>query len=189
MDGQLFSELISRWVSGDRLAPAEEQDLLEWLENHPQARTELLEDEALDSLLRSWPRLEGTCEDFVRECLRRATGGGTNRREPISTVEAPPVVAPPVVTVRKATGGAWGSRRLFAGSTIRRVVAAAGCSAVVLLGMFGWRWLGRGPQPVETNHFPMPLAGSQNSRPEPDGAFATLAQSAERRVGNAPIRG
>ena len=143
MDAQQFEELVSRWVSGDRLAPAEQQSLLDWLENHPEARHELLEDEALDSLLRCWPRLEETAEDFVQDCLRRAAGERADHREPVSAVAAPPIVAPPVAVVRppKTAGDARPSRRLFAGSAGRWVAAVAGCSAALLLGAIGWRWL------------------------------------------------
>ncbi len=65
MDAKQYEESASRWVTGDRLAPDEEQDLLDWLESHPDAREALLEDESLDSLLRSGSRLDETAEDFV----------------------------------------------------------------------------------------------------------------------------
>lgn len=180
MDAQVLSELVARWVSGDRLAPAEQQSLLEWLESHPEARHELLQDEALDSLLRCWPRLDDTAEDFVRNCLRRATGGRTDQCERVSAVAAPPVVAPPVVVVcpPKSAGDARRSRRLFTRGAGRWVAAVAGCSVALLLGAIGWRWLTRGPKAIETNQPAMPFARSHDSRPEPAGAFATLAQSA-----------
>ncbi len=180
MDTQLFSELVSRWVSGDRLAPAEQQSLLDWLENHPEARRELLEDETLDSLLHCWPRLEGTAEDFVQDCLRRAAGQRADHHEPVSAVTAPPIVALPVTVVRppKTADDARRGRRLFAGSAGRWVAAVAGCGAVLVLGAIGWRWLTHGPRAVEMNQPALPLAENQDSRPEPDRTFATLAQSA-----------
>ncbi|MGO9113064.1 MAG: hypothetical protein ACLP9L_27850 [Thermoguttaceae bacterium] len=179
MEAQLVEELISRWVSGDRLTPAEERSLLDWLETHPEARNKLLEDEALDSLLRSWPRLEDTAETFVQDCLHRAAGEGTDHRVLVSAVAAPPIIAPPVVLVRpsRIAGDTRPSRILFAGKTGRWVAAMVGCSAALLLGTIGLRWLTREPLAVETNQSAVPIAQDQGLRPETDRAFATLAQS------------
>jgi hypothetical protein len=189
MDARRFEELLSRWVSGDRLAPAEEQSLLDWMENHPDARKELLEDEALDSLLRCWPRLEGTAEDFVRDCLRRAVGEPVDQRERAFAVAVPPIVAIPVPAVRplKTPGDARRSGRLFAGRASRWVAAMAACSAALLFGTIGWRWLSHGPRAVVTNRPAAPVPeipagpsdGSQGPRPEADRTFATLAQSTQ----------
>ena len=188
MDAQRFGELASRWVSGDRLATAEQRSLLDWLEKHPEDRKELLADEALDSLLRCWPRLGDTADDFVRDCLRRADGQRADLPQGVSAVAAPPIVAPPMTVVgpRRTAGDARRSRGLFARRGVRWLAAVAGCSAALLLGAIGWRWLARGPQVVATNRpgvpaerkLAPPLAGNRASRPEPKGAFATLAQSA-----------
>ena len=90
MDAKQYEESASRWVTGERLAPDEEQDLLDWLESHPDAREALLEDESLDSLLAAgagWMRR--------RKILWRAACPGVGRA--IAVVEAPPVIAPPRV--------------------------------------------------------------------------------------------
>ena len=186
METQQFEQLASRWVAGDRLAPDEEQILLDWLENHPEARHTLIEDESLDSLLCCWPRLEETAENFVRGCVHRAVDQRTSPREPASVVAAPPIVPPPIVrpgesiTVglspfaprksrsfaeRKATHVSAPvlrpiprNRRLFAGGAGRWLTVAAGCSAAILLAMIGWRWLAPGPKAVGPNLPETPLA-------------------------------
>ena len=186
MDAQQFAELVARWVSGDRLAPAEERSLLDWLEKHPEARQELLEDESLDSLLDCWPRLEETAEDFVRDCLRRAAGEPADRRQQVSAVVAPPIVAPPVaVRPPKTAGDVRPGRRFIVSRAGRWMAVVAGCSAALLVGAVGWRWLARGPQAlaihqpaVPAQHAPVPpLAGGHGAQPQADRAFATLAKS------------
>jgi hypothetical protein len=176
MDDQRFGELASRWVSAEPLAPAEEQELLDWLENHPEARRQLLDDESLDSLLRCWPRLDETADDFLRDCLAR-----TERLVPAS-VKAPPVVAPPVAvtpasTLRVVAGGSPRSRKLFPAKIGRWALGVAGCAAAVLLAATGWWFLARPQRPVETGA-PGPLVADNNaSHLAPKGAFAVLAQS------------
>jgi hypothetical protein len=189
MDAQRLEELVSRWVSGDRLAPAEEQHLLQWLKNHPEDRGELLADEELDSLLRCLPRVEDTAAGFVQDCLRRLAARPLDQRSRAAAAAVPAIVAPPVVTPRSATPGrdVRRSRGFFVGGAGRWAAAVACCSAALLLGAIGWRLLARGPGAVEANRSAAPvhglpapsLAARKDSRPpEPDHAFATLSQSA-----------
>jgi len=176
MDAQLFENMVSRWVSGDPLTAAEEQSLLEWLQTHPEARKDLLQDETLDSRLRCWPRLEETAEDFVRDCLRRAGVERTGPHEPFAAVAAPPIVAPPVALIHppRTAGGVPRRRRFSVDSAMGWAAAVAGCSAAIVLGSIGWRWLAHEPQVVKKNQPAPLLAGGRESRPEPDRTFATL---------------
>jgi hypothetical protein len=168
MDPQLFGELVARWVSGDRLAHAEEQGLLDWLEVHPEARQELLDDEALDSLLRCWPRLEETSESFVESCLARAGQG---------PVVSAPIVAPPVASVPLLKPAAGSPSGRFFSTVNRWALAAAGCCAALLLGAIILAVLARGLHPVAKNQPSPVFTDIRESRPELQGAFATLTQS------------
>lgn len=188
MDARHFEELVSRWTSGDRLSPAEERRLTDWLTQHPEARADLFQDETLDSLLRCLPRLDDTAEDFVQQCLRRAAGSQAERRPQAAAVAAPPIVAPPVAMVRPAPAASQArrGRRLWAGGSGRWAAVMAACSAALLLVAIGWQWLARGPHsagpnsPAVATHDarPLPSAGDRNSRPQPVRSFATLTQAA-----------
>ena len=160
MDAPQYEEFASRWVAGERLAPDEEQFLLQWLEDQPDARADLLEDETLDSLLRDWSRLDETAENFVQDCLRGVAGADANGLAAAAAVEAPPVVAPPVVvstqkwvarselrakgvvcdesTPFASSGTCHPSRfrvhALFAGKSARWAAAVAGCCAAARIG-------------------------------------------------------
>lgn len=72
MDIARANELASCVVSGVPMTSSEEQELMQWLVQRPDARDGLLEDEAMDSLLRCVGRLEGTEDEFVQAALRRA---------------------------------------------------------------------------------------------------------------------
>lgn len=183
MDARQYEELASRWVAGDPLAPDEEQLLLEWLENRPNARTALMDDETLDSLLHSWACLDETAEDFVQDCLRGIADAGVNGLPAAAAVgspsiAAPPVVAPPIV-VRKPrddAGRVKSKGGLFAGKTIRWATVAAACCAVLLVTAIGWRWVAGGRQPGEKNQLASHSTDNHIVQPNPPGAFVTLAK-------------
>lgn len=64
-------DLVSRYLSGDALTQAEQQWLIDWLEQHPDQRDELLTDEATESLLQNLFRLDHTTDKFVQATLKR----------------------------------------------------------------------------------------------------------------------
>jgi hypothetical protein len=179
VDAQYFEELSSRWVCGEPLTAAEEQRLLQWLQDRPEARGKLLADEELESLLRCLPRLQDTAEGFVQDCLRRIPVAAAS-----SAIVAPPVVMVPCPP--QPGRGAVRGRRWLAGGAGRWAAAAACCSAVLLLCALGWRLLAPGRRVIEANHPVAPagkiaepaLAARKPSRPAPERAFATLAESA-----------
>ena len=141
----------------------------------------MLEDETLDSLLRCWSRLDETAEDFVQGCLRGVSS--IDGCQPVVAVDAPPVVAPPVVTSASQGVASSGTCRPASfrlhgpfDKAIRWAAVMAGCSAALVLVAIGWRWLAGGPQPGERNQLASHSADSHISQPEPPVAFATLAK-------------
>jgi hypothetical protein len=206
MDAQQFDELASRWIGGDRLARDEEQRLLDWLDSHPDARDALLEDESLDSLLRSWPQLADTSDDFVQGCVRRISGERADNGAWAAVVEVPPIIVPPrVAHSERQAEGVLGPenhalrlklrachpvrsplRRPFLGKAVRWTAAIAGCCAALVLAAVGWRWLAGGRHAAHENQLVNHAPDSRSPQPEPPGAFATLAQCAADAAWDAP---
>ena len=188
MDAQTARELASRFVSGDRLTPAEEQRLLQWLENHPEARGELLDDEAMDSLLGCLTRLDETAEDFVQDALA-SRGRMASGRRPLPQAAVPARSVAARAGVPKRPRNALWVGKLAARSAVSRWVAAIACSiAVLLLAAIGWRWLARGSRAATRQTGQRSRRSLPPSRPrpksrirgsQPDRAFATLIQSAD----------
>lgn len=71
MDSTAARTLATRYLTGDPLTVAEEQELLDWLTRQADARDFLLADEALDRQLACLGRLESTAESFVAATLAR----------------------------------------------------------------------------------------------------------------------
>jgi hypothetical protein len=186
MDAQYYAELASRWVSGDRLTASEQQQLLQWLNNYPEARAELLADEDMDSLLHCLPHEDGA-EGFVQNCLRRLVASPADRSDRIARPLAPPIAAPPVVVPRPPLSGPRRRGRSFPLYGARRWMAAAACcSAALLVAAIGWRWLPRGPHPLEASRSTAPLqdvptpapADGKHAQPAGERTFAMLAKTA-----------
>ena len=204
MDARQYEELASRWVAGDRLAPGEEQFFLEWLEKRSDARTAMLEDETLDSLLLCWSQFGQDGRGFRARLPARGCGRGhahsgcrggsaADRRAAGRDIGA--ARGGTSLSLRRA----WQMQRHttpFASSgtchpasfrlhgpfdkAIRWATAVFACCAALVLVAVGWRWLAGGRQPGEENRLASHSADSHIPQPEPPGAFATLAKCSAR---------
>ncbi len=132
--------------------------------------------------------------------MRRASG------VPAAVVEAPPVIAPPRVArselqakgvlspenhalrlkLRTCHRESSPVYRPFLGKAIRWAAAIASCCAALALVAIGWRWLGGGRHAAQENQVVNHAPNGQVPRPEPAGAFATLAQCAADAAWDAP---
>ena len=116
-------ELQARYLSGEHLSSDEADCLLQWLNENPDARQEMLIDEAIDNQLHCMARINdvGLVEEFVRDSVDRAVA--MNRAVASHQSESLPVVIQ--THERKSTR----SYQLFS------VLVSLSAAALVLLGI------------------------------------------------------
>ena len=167
MESKQAREFASRLVAGERLTPAEEQELLEWLEQQPTAREAYLADETMDSLLGCLARLRATEDDFVAATLRRVAAAS---EPPVRENAAEPADNRGAIATRPPFRRGWRSLRLAKWQAV-----AALCAAILLMaGVGGFLWL-RDKPTLEAKH-PAGKGGRGNpSSPQP--AFAQLERA------------
>jgi ferric-dicitrate binding protein FerR (iron transport regulator) len=156
MESKQARELAARVVSGERLTQADEQELLAWLQQHPEAREAYLADEALDVLLGCLGRLRATEDDFVAATLRRVAKSSGN-----SAAESPgggPVAAnaaawPAYDRMAIATRPRFKRSRLFPQLTNWQTLMLI-CATLLLLASGGGFLLLREQSPFAAHHPP-----------------------------------
>ena len=76
MSTNQFEELQLRYIADDSLSNEEAKCLVQWLDENPNARQEMLADETIDSQLRCMARISDaeSLEEFVQQTVDRAVG-------------------------------------------------------------------------------------------------------------------
>lgn len=123
MDQKRIVELWSRLSVGEKLAPAEEQELLDCLSSQPALRDDILADESIDSLLQCLGRIDRADDRFVGRVLQRTS-------EDVRPEKEPEVRDRPLTIRADATRG---SRRKRGERIWQAATLAACCIAAVII--------------------------------------------------------